>query len=75
MIESCYWKEDLLEHARELKPDKKPKRWTEKRHVNFEKKISISFFIIRKLLESNKLPPTAKAILLKFLEQDVSQAA
>jgi len=61
MIESCYWKEDLLEHARELKPDKKPKRWTEKRHVNFEKKISISFFIIRKLLESNKLSPKSKS--------------
>lgn len=51
MIESCYWKEDLLVHEKKLKPVKNPRRWTEKSQVNFEKEICISFFLIRKLLD------------------------
>jgi len=55
MIESYYWKEDLLLHAKRLKPVKKPKRWSEKLVVNFEKELVISFFCIRKLFETNKV--------------------
>ena len=54
MIESRYWKEDLLAHSKRLKPTKKPKRWSEKAVVNFEKEILISFFMIRILLENKK---------------------
>lgn len=55
MIESFYWKKDLLEHVRLLQPIKKPPKWSEKLVVNFEKKLIISFFIIRKLFEANKV--------------------
>lgn len=55
MIESCYWKEDLLLHAKRLKPVKKPKRWSEKLVVNFEKELIVSFFCIRKLFETHKV--------------------
>jgi hypothetical protein len=55
MIESCYWKKDLLLHAKRLKPVKKPKRWSEKLMVNFEKELIISFFCIRKLFEMHKV--------------------
>ncbi len=55
MIESCYWKEDLLNHAKRLRPIKKPSRWTERLVVNFEKEIIISFFCIRKLFETHKV--------------------
>lgn len=54
MIESCYWKEDLLAHAKRLKPVKNPKRWSERAQVNFEKELMISFFIVRALLERKK---------------------
>ena len=37
MIESRYWKEDLLDFAKRMKPVKKPRRWSEKRVVKFEK--------------------------------------
>ena len=60
MIESRFWKEDLLEHAKALKPVKNPKRWSEKRQVNFEKEIIISFFKIRKLFEANKVSSASK---------------
>src|SRR3989304_3596050 len=55
MIESCYWKSDLLKHARRLRSVKKPQRWSEKLAVDFEKELIISFFMIRKLFEGHKL--------------------
>lgn len=55
MIESRYWKEDLLAHARRLKPIKKPTRWSERSVVNFEKELMVSFFMIRALLERYKI--------------------
>jgi hypothetical protein len=60
MIESKYWKEDILKHSRKLKPCKKPKKWTNKLQVNFEKEIIITFFMIRKLFETNKLSNKSK---------------
>ncbi|MBL1148332.1 MAG: hypothetical protein HND56_07905 [Pseudomonadota bacterium] len=53
VIESRFWKEDLLCHARCLKPVKNPPRWSEKRVVNFEKDLVVSFLKIRMLLEAD----------------------
>lgn len=55
MIESCYWKDDLLKYARQLRKSDKPKRWTEKQAVMFEKELMIAFFCIRKLFEAHKV--------------------
>jgi hypothetical protein len=55
MIESVYWKEDLLKHARRLKPIAKPPRWSERRVAEFEKDLITSFFCIRKLIEADKV--------------------
>lgn len=55
MIESWYWKEDLLAHAKRLRPVRKPKRWSERAVVNFEKDLMVSFFMVRALLERGKL--------------------
>jgi hypothetical protein len=55
MIESVYWKEGLLDHARRLKAVEKPPRWSERLVVNFEKELIISFFCIRKLIEEDKV--------------------
>ena len=60
MIESCYWKEDLLNHAKRLRPISNPPRWSERRVVNFEKELIISFFCIRKLFESNKVSSASR---------------
>jgi hypothetical protein len=57
MIESCYWREDLLQYAKEFSPKKNPPRWSERLQVNFEKKVILAFFMIRKLSESHKLSP------------------
>lgn len=54
MIESQYWKEDLLKYYKQFYPKEYPPRWSEKRQVIFEKKVTLAFFIIRKLMESKK---------------------
>lgn len=55
MIESYYWKEDLLKYSKKFKPVLKPSRWSERVQVNFEKDVTVAFFMIRKLMESRKL--------------------
>lgn len=54
MIESRYWKADLLAHAKRLRRVSKPSRWSEHAVVNFEKELMISFFMVRALLERRK---------------------
>lgn len=71
MIESRYWKDDLLKHAKALKPVKHPERWSEKRQVNFEKEIIISFFTIRKLFEADKISNVSKAYKAKIFRYPV----
>lgn len=60
MIESIYWKEDLLNHAKRLKSVRRPPRWSERLVVNFEKELIISFFCIRKLFEAHKVSRKSK---------------
>lgn len=55
MIESRYWKKDLLLYAKRFKPVAKPPRWSNKSQVNFEKEIIVAFFMIRKLIETYKV--------------------
>jgi hypothetical protein len=61
MIESCYWKEDLLAHSKRLAPVTKPSRWTEGLAVRFEREIIISFFCIRKLFDEHKVSSASKS--------------
>jgi hypothetical protein len=53
--ESKYWKSDLLRNSEYLRRKLSQKRWPESSMANFEKAIMISFYIIRKLTEANKL--------------------
>ncbi len=55
MIESRYWKQDLILFSKYLEKKKHFNYWSEKQQVNFEKRIIIHFFMIRKLIESNKV--------------------
>ena len=55
MIESKYWKKDLINLAKNLEKEKVIKKWTEKKQVHFEKEIILNFFIIRKLIETKKI--------------------
>ena len=55
MIESRYWKDELLKHAKRLKPVNNPPRWTENLVETFQREIITSFFYIRKLIENKRI--------------------
>lgn len=65
MIESRYWKEDLIGIYRRIKPKENPSRWSEKQMVIFEKDIILGFFIIRKLMETHKVSSKTKNYNIK----------
>lgn len=55
VIESHYWREDLARYAQAFRPVRKPPRWSERLVVNFEKDVTISLFMVRRLAEAGKL--------------------
>ena len=55
MIESRYWKEELARIAGDLAPVSKPPRWSERAHCVLERDLMIGFFIVRRLIELNKV--------------------
>ncbi len=56
ILESYYWRKILLKTAEKLKRRiKVTKTWTPKKFAKFEKEIMFGFYIIRKLIEANKL--------------------
>jgi len=58
--ESYYWRLELYKIAKNLQARKKQCRWPERALVNLEKAVFIGFYIVRKLIEANKLSLTSK---------------
>lgn len=57
IYESHYWKSELIKLAKKLTNRVSYKRsWTDAQNGAFEKEIMIGFYIVRKLMESQKLP-------------------
>jgi hypothetical protein len=54
-MESRYWKEPLASTAKELAWKKSPKKLTERRLEIMERDVILSFFIIRRLIELNRV--------------------
>lgn len=55
MIESRYWKLELLKQAEAIKKRQRCQRWSEKQVVMLEREIMIAFFCIRSLIERHKV--------------------
>lgn len=55
IAESYYWREELLKIANNIKEKHQIIEWTDSDNAEFEKEIMIGFYIIRKLIEANKL--------------------
>jgi hypothetical protein len=65
--ESYPWKEELLKIATSLKYRLTQKRWSQRSSFLFEKEIFISFYIIRKLIESKTLSNRNLKLKIKCL--------
>ena len=55
MIESYYWKDELLRIAKCLQRVHSPPRWSERAHCVLERDIMIGFFILRRLIELRRV--------------------
>jgi hypothetical protein len=65
-MESSYWKEFLAETASDLRRVAKPKRLTHRRYEIVERNIVISFFLLRRLIELNKVSSKVRNYHLKI---------
>ena len=65
MIESRYWGEELTRIAKTIEPLRKPPRWSERTHCVVERDLMIGFFIIRRLIELNKVSSRTRDYSLK----------
>lgn len=66
MIESRYWKDDLIRYAKSFQPVANPPRWSEKQLITFEKEVVLAFFMVRKLWECGKFSSTTKKQRMKI---------
>lgn len=60
ILESSYWKNDILKISNNLEKRYNQKRWSERSFFVLEKEVFIGFYIIRKLIESNKISNSLK---------------
>ena len=65
MIESRYWREELSRIAKTIKPLRKPPRWSERAHCVVERDLMIGFFIIRRLIQLNKVSSRTRNFRLR----------
>jgi hypothetical protein len=53
--QDSYWRTDLLKFAERLEKRYRQKKWSDRTRYNIEKEIFLSFYIIRKLIESRRV--------------------
>jgi hypothetical protein len=61
MIESLYWKEELIRIAHLLDRVKKPQRWSERSHCTLERELMVGFFLLRRLIELYKVSQATRS--------------
>lgn len=63
-IESMYWREELKRIKGNLEPARRPKRFSERLLCSAERDTMIGFFIVRRLIELNKVSSMAADLSL-----------
>lgn len=67
MIESHYWRSELRSDIAWLRKHRAYRRWSEKQQVLFERKLMLSAFQVRSLLERPKVNDRARATCMPAL--------
>jgi hypothetical protein len=67
MIESRYWRSELKGDLAWLKEHQTYRRWSEKQHVLFERKLMLAAFQVRSLLERPKVNDRARSTCMSVL--------
>lgn len=71
-IESLYWKEELARIAKSIRPVPKPKRWSERAVCTVERDAMIGFFIVRRMIELNKVSSCVTKLRLNVFSAPVT---
>lgn len=71
MIESRYWKEELVRIAGVIRPVGKPKRYSERLRFIVTRDLMVGFFITRRLIELHKVSSKTKDHLMKLFSHPV----
>ena len=72
-IESKYWKEELARVAKICRPMVKPPRYSERSVCAIEREIMIGFFIVRRMIELNKVSKKIINLQHEVLSAPVTQ--
>jgi len=64
-VESKYWKEELRRIVISIRPVSKPKRWSERAVCTAERDVMVGCFIVRRLLELQKLSTRVAGLRLR----------
>lgn len=67
MIESRYWRAELRNDLAWLRKKRKYRKWSEKQHILYERKLMIVAFQVRSLLERPKINDHARGTYLPVL--------
>ena len=65
MVESFYWKEELVRIAKAFEPVDTPSEWTERGHCLVERDLCVGFFIIRRMIELYKVSSITRNFQMK----------
>ncbi len=65
--DSYYWRKELIKISKSLKKRiQYKKEWNDSKYAKFEKEIMFGFYIVRKLLEANKLTSDFSSLKLEY---------
>ena len=73
MIESLYWKEELARIGKSIRPVVRPKRWSERSVCTVERDVMIGFFIVRRMIELNRVSSRVVRMKLDVFSAPVTQ--
>lgn len=74
VIESRYWREELGRISKSIRPVAKPKRWSERAVCTVERDIMIGCFIVRRLIELDKVSSNIAKLQLDVFSAPVIKA-
>jgi len=73
--QDTYWRRDLLKFGERLEKRYRQRKWSARTLYNIEKQVFLSFYIIRKLIESGKADPGVSGFNCAIMKYPIREGA
>jgi len=73
--QDTYWRRDLLKFGERLEKRYRQRKWSARTLYNIEKEVFLSFYIIRKLIESRKADPAVSGLNCAITKYPIKKEA